>query len=271
MNKKYQDLLKRILYTGTQLETRNHTVLRARVPEFTINNVPLITVRKTAWQKALREMQWFLQEAAVPCPPELANSWWKGQLSRDGYYFGGYGYQFRGRNDQLYQLLSGLRKHPNSRRNIITTWNAVDMYQIDVMNHNPRTPTTCHGTMLQFFVENGLLNMYHYQRSADMLLGLPHNLMQYWAFLLYLAYHTDLAPGTIEYKLGDSHIYYSDNHIAAAMDIVRAEVEDYDGQLVYDPPKKLPIDYGVPAFRAKDFSLTKQPAEPITTVKPELF
>ena len=268
MNYLYRELLKHVLENGERVDTRNHPVVRSvATPRFILKKTPLVTMRKTAWKKALREMEWFLS-GEDRCPDELKD-WWDGQLSPEGDYLLGYAHQLRyqeGHFDQIEAVVEGLWKHPNSRRNIITTWSSFDMQRITAINGNSATPTTCHGTMVQFFVVEGALCMSHYQRSADMLLGLPHNLMQYWALLLYFAHRTNLQPGWINWQLGDAHIYDHETHRGPAMKMCyQMSPEDYTGKMVYEPS----IEDGV--FRASDFSLTKAVPEPLITERPVLF
>ena len=140
------------------------------------------------------------------------------------------------------------------------------MYWITRDNENERTPTTCHGSFVQFFVSEGALSMYHYQRSADLLLGLPHNLMQYWALLLYLAHRANLTPCGITYKLGDAHIYDHPSHTDLVKKMIaESVVYDFDGELQYNPPE------GVYEFRAEDFTLEGTVPSPYVTGRPELF
>jgi len=276
-NKIYQNIIRTILQDGTAVETRNHRAVKhPLLPEFTLTSTPLITLRRTAWRKAVREWEWFMS-GSKQCPEDLLD-WWDGQLSPQGNYIDGYGEQFRnatGRamsTDQVWNLLYGLRNHPHSRRHVLTTWNAADMAYITTANSNPRTPTCCHGTTLQFHVTGRTLHLYHYQRSADVLLGLPHNLIQYWAFLLYVAHHTSLVPGQLTYKLGDAHIYDEPSHLEAAKAIIEAELPDTVPDLHYKPSNQLPGDEtGLPKFSLYSFEMTGDVPPPATTVRPTLL
>lgn len=267
MNNKYQNLLRGVLQ-GSLVETRNHRVYRCvNLPEFTIDKTPLITTRRTAWKKALKELEWFLS-GDTKCPDHLLD-WWNGQLNHEGHYLLGYGWQWRRRDnhDQIKHLLHSLNHHQNSRRHILTTWSPRDMADVVVANDNPKTPTTCHGTMAQLFVIGDRLHMNHYQRSADMLLGLPHNLMQYWALLLFLSRHSCLMPGTINYKLGDAHIYDEPSHLQAAKEVTSSDITDFDGELVYVPS----LIQNTPKFSAEDFYMKGDIPDPICTVRPTLL
>lgn len=159
----------------------------------------------------------------------------------------------------------------------MTTWNPGDMASITESNNNPNTPTCCHGSMVQFFVTDGTLHMFHYQRSADLLLGLPHNLVQYWALLTYFAHHSRLKVGTIQYTIGDAHIYQDESHLQAISEMedapwdgFRFDAEDPKLTLEYNYSGQLD-DFGTPAFLASDFSVAGEIPKPVSTTRPKLF
>lgn len=178
-NEIYTNLLKQIMMDGDVVNTRNSEVYsHFDLPNVTFTELPLITLRKTAWKKALREMEWFLS-GHPQCPDELLD-WWSGQLDKDNWLVDGYGMQFRrssyrthtgfenGDNsfDQVKFIQEALKNNPNSRRLLMTTWNAGEMAHITETNNNPNTPTCCHSIVVQFFVRNGCLSMKTYQRSV---------------------------------------------------------------------------------------------------------
>ncbi len=261
------DLVENAL-SGDRIEGRNHptfSTLFANWPVF--KETPLVTVRKTAWKKALVEMEWFLTGNAA-CPTEIMD-WWDGQLNPQGLYRRGYAYQLRyfgGQFDQINHLLQSIRRYPYSRRHILTTWNPEDMSKIAEINENPHTPATCHTSFNQYFVRNGELHGKTYQRSADILLGVPHNWIQQWALLLWIAAQTGLKPGLLGWEAGDAHIYDDPTHL----DVARAMVDA--------PPRRvepLPelVYHGGPdtAFFADDFEMVGDIPEPVTTLRPKRF
>lgn len=298
----YSQLVGNALLRGQRVETRNSKALRLFAPyPQDIQSLPLVTLRKTAWKKALREMEWFMSGHGE-CPPELQD-WWKGQLVEDhdepvlnGHYIHGYPHQFRysptsdgGAHDQVRYVLEALKGSPYSRRIILTSWNPGDMACISQTNENPNTPTTCHATMVQYSVDAGadgkpaVLNAYHFQRSADLLLGLPHNYVQHWALLTFFAHHAGLKVGQMTYQVGDAHLYDEPSHIAVALELSRWEeqgmrYDDYTGPsdgptLVYNYSGQL--DHrGLPKFVAADFSVDwrgMEPSKPLTDIRPKLL
>jgi thymidylate synthase len=276
----YVSLLSTVYREGITLTTRNSKAIsHIQVKPLIFDRTPLVTVRKTAWKTALKEMQWFMS-GDTKCPDDLL-PWWKGQLSPKGHYYGGYGEQYRSapmsehnsakRCDQIAILIDGLRYHPNSLRHVLTAWNPGDMSKITDKNSNLKTPTTCHSTMIQFFVRDGLLHSTHYQRSADLLLGVPHNWLQHWALMLYLAHHAKLKIGSLQWVFGDAHIYHEPTHIQAVEEII-SKYHDFDCHvsLKYVPWKDH-CTANLRPFIADDFVMEGDIPAPLTAIRPRLI
>lgn len=111
--------------------------------------------------------------------------------------------------DQVAQVEKAVAERSDSRRIIMTGWNVA---QLDEMSLPP-----CH-TMAQWSVSqktdsNGkqFLDCKLYQRSADMLLGVPFNIAQYALITEMLAHVHGLTARFLHHTIGDAHIYQ--NHI----------------------------------------------------------
>jgi len=263
----YRKLIQQVIELGDLIETRNHEAY-SLISSDTIIFVetPLVTLRKTAWRKALREMEWFLSGEAK-CPDELLD-WWDGQLDTAGRYTAGYGEQLRHYGycfDQIESLIEGIKEHPYSRRHVITTWNPHEMSVITKLNNNPKTPSCCHLTVNQYFVRDGKLSARTYQRSCDLLLGLPHNLLQHWGLLLWLASQTNLCVGSLIYNIGDAHVYREPSHL----EVVDAILAAGDTCAQRNNPKL--IYNGSGDFKASDFELEGRVDDPVSTVRPKLL
>lgn len=280
-DKQYQNLLANVLACGEKIMTRNHGCYSdVSGLQVKFNSTPLITLRKTAWKKAMREMEWFMSGDTV-CPKELLN-WWGSQLNPYGSYYAGYGDQLRKYTswdiknmhyetfDQIAFVLDALKNHPNSRRIITTTWHPEEMSRITEINNNPNTPSTCHGTLTQYFVRNNKLYMHSYQRSADLLLGVPHNWIQYWALLLYFAKHSNLEVGGMTWTFGDAHIYDDPTHVDCVKELLAHNVEDCNLEMIYNFCGMFEKN-GVPIFKGSDFSIVGEIPLPVTNIKPKLF
>lgn len=107
--------------------------------------------------------------------------------------------------DQIQWVIEEIKKNHNSRRIIVNAWNVAD-----VMSHTKSAPPLCH-TMFQFYVVDSRLDCQLYQRSADLVLGVPYNIASYSALMMIIAQECGLTPGIFTHTFGDAHIYL--NHI----------------------------------------------------------
>lgn len=291
----YAFLLQDILRFNNVVETRNHSCYcNPFLDNVTFDSLPLITVRKTAWKLALTEMEWFMSGSSK-CPEKLSK-WWVGQLNEYGEYLNGYSHQLRqaiysetitkhGFFDQIKYILDGIKEHPHSRRLRTTTWNTGDMANITKSNNNTKTPSSCHGSFVQYFVVDGALHMKHWQASADLILGVPHNFVQYWALLTYFAFHANLKIGSLTWVFGDAHIYNEESHIEAAEDIIKFgfnRIRDNSLGLIRNPDPEVKLNlvynysgeldaFGTPKFAAADFAIEGEIPKPTVLTKPKLL
>lgn len=204
--------------------------------------VPLVTTKRIAWKAALRELLWFLSGETNIRPlvaqgvhlwtdwPLAAHARETGEtLTRDAFEarildddafaarWGDlgpiYGKQWRRWTapdgteiDQIAALIQDLRRNPTSRRLLFTGWNVADLPRMAL--------PPCHMTY-QYFVENGRLHGILFQRSCDIGLGLPFNLFEAALLMHLFARHVGLAPGTLTWMGGDTHVYENHGHLVA--------------------------------------------------------
>lgn len=156
--------------------------------------------------------------------------------------------------DQVAELIDGIKNHPFSRRHCITTWIPSHVHS-GLMN-----PTNCHGTVIQAFVNpDDSLHLVTYQRSADVVCGLPHNWVQYWAFLVWLAHRGGRKVGSLTWIGGDVHVYKQ--HYELADRINKSTQSVLAPNLVYTPSSD--------DFKADDFTLDG-PYNPVLTDRAEM-
>ena len=276
----YRELLVALHHHGDLLETRNGAVRSViDYPPIIFHGTPLVTWRKTAWKKALREMEWFMSGDSL-CPPELRD-WWDGQLNKNNRYLNGYGQQFRhyteslprgrGGFDQILYLLEGISGHPESRRLVATTWNPPEMAEITQTNQNPKTPTCCHASLIQCHVRAGKLHMTQYQRSADVLLGVPHNWVAYFSLLLYLSHWSGLEAGSIRWIFGDLHLYQDQTHVECAEQFLNLDPLPAPAQCALRYQPSVAWTGLIPEFKASDFVIDGEIPEPVIMIRPRLL
>lgn len=104
--------------------------------------------------------------------------------------------------DQLVQVINKLKTDPYDRRMIITAWDPAHMNTMGL-------PPCLH--TWQFNYLGGKLHLTGLQRSADLILGVPADVIQGTLLLYLVAQTVNLLPGTITLEFCNCHIY--DNHI----------------------------------------------------------
>ena len=174
---------------------------------------PLVTTKKIHLRSLIYELLWFLRgETNVAWLREQGVSIWDEWADADGELGPVYGRQWRawrtadGRTiDQIRQAVELLRNKPDSRRIMVSAWNVGELEDMHLM--------PCHA-FFQLYVAAGRLSCQMYQRSADVLLGVPFNIASYALLTHMFAQQCDLAPGDFIWTGGDCHLYL--NHLEQA-------------------------------------------------------
>ena len=213
----YLDLLQHLLDHGTQKTDRTGTGTRSvfgHQMRFDLQaGFPLVTTKKVHLKSIIHELLWFLKgDTNIAYLKEHGVKIWDEWADEHGDLGPIYGQQWRswaapdGRSiDQISEVVRLLREQPDSRRILVSAWNAADL---PVMRLTP-----CHA-LFQFYVADGKLSCQLYQRSADVFLGVPFNIASYALLTLMLAQVVGLAPGEFIWTGGDTHLYL--NHLAQA-------------------------------------------------------
>lgn len=210
----YEDLLREILADGAAKSDRTGTGTRSvfgRQLRFDLSEgFPLITTKKVHLKSIVYELLWFLRgDSNVQWLQDRGVTIWDEWADDNGDLGPVYGVQWRSwptpdghHIDQIAQALETLKSNPDSRRNIVSAWNASEI-------SNMALPP-CH-LLFQFYVADGKLSCQLYQRSADMFLGVPFNIASYALLTHMMAQQAGLDVGEFIWTGGDCHIY--DNHI----------------------------------------------------------
>jgi thymidylate synthase len=213
----YHQLLRHILENGAQKTDRTGTgtiscfgyQMRFNLQE----GFPMVTTKKLHTRSIIYELLWFLRgDTNIRYLTDHGVSIWNEWADAEGELGPVYGKQWRSWEgadgtvtDQITQLISQIKKNPDSRRLIVSAWNVADLPRMALM--------PCH-TIFQFYVADGKLSCQLYQRSADVFLGVPFNIASYALLTMMIAQVCGLEYGDFVHSFGDVHLY--NNHIEQA-------------------------------------------------------
>ena len=291
----YLDMLERLIEHGDPRTDRTGVGTFScfgELARFDLSNgaVPILTTKRVYWKTAVKEMLWFLTgrtnirellaqnvriwsdwplaryreatgtlpsqeefEARILAEPGFADQWgdlgpvygkqWRRWMAADGTEL-----------DQISEVIKTLKTNPASRRILFHGWNVPDIPKMAL--------PPCH-LLYQFHVSSkGKLSCILFQRSADILLGVPFNWTGAVALQMMLAQQAGLELGEFIWMGGDVHLYK--NHLTQArqqlerepralpsMRLIRrpASIDDYsiDDFVVdgYDPHPPIKADVAI--------------------------
>ncbi len=268
--KQYLDLMRYVKENGVQKGDRTGTgtlsVFGYQMRFDLSQGFPLVTTKKCHLKSIIHELLWFLKgETNTKYLVDNGVKIWNEWADEEGDLGPVYGYQWRnwpspdGRHiDQISEIVGLLKNNPNSRRIIVSAWNASDLPDESVspqenVKQGRMALAPCHA-FFQFYVAEGKLSCQLYQRSADIFLGVPFNIASYALLTMMVAQVTGLQAGDFVHTLGDAHLY--NNHL-----------EQVDEQLSREPhplpQMKLNADVkSIFDFTFDDFQLLNYEAHP---------
>ena len=230
---------------------------------------PLLTTKRMFFRGVVEELLFFIRgDTDSSILEDKKVNIWKGNTSREflnsvgknnrkvGVMGPMYGYQWRNYGalydeksagpltkglDQLKEVVEKIKSDPGSRRILLTDFNPLQA-ECGVLY-------PCHSIILQFYVNNGYLDMYCFNRSSDLFHGLPFNIASSALFLELVSMITGLIPRHFSLSLGDSHIY--DEHKYA----VEEQLSRYPFNLPVLNFKKVSSIEEVEKMTASDFTI----------------
>ncbi len=164
--------------------------------------------------------------------------------------------------DQFTNLISDLKKNPDSRRLMVTAWNPDDLsamvlppchYGFQVYTRELSLKERCyianerHGSMLfghedfpeTYFaldiamkIPKRAISLMWNQRSVDSFLGLPFNIASYGLLLEIIAKAVNMVPDELIGNLGDTHLYL--NHVEQAKEQIGRELSLEERKEIYE-------------------------------------
>jgi thymidylate synthase len=284
----YRQLLGRILAGGAWVPTRQGPraiTLMQQVMRFDLaNGFPVITERsiKSFWRKPIGELCAFINGAtSLSELAEFGCDWW-GQwataektasrgLPAGSLGPGSYGGAFErfptadgGSFDQFKHLVEQIRELPGDRTHFVSPW--IPQYQVRGRGKTPRTTIApCHG-WVHVRVIGGGLHLHMFQRSGDVPVGVPANMVQYAALLLMLEQLTGISAAAYYHTISDAHIY--EDQVGAVQTMLAAQARRLPTVGLTDAGRKVT---DIHDFRAEHFELSDyepHPAIPAIPVSP---
>lgn len=259
--KQYLDLVRDVLANGKPEQgiEKNGAVVRpdrtgvgtysvfGRQMRFNLEEgFPLVTTKKVHLKSIIYELLWFLKgDTNIRYLQERKVSIWDEWADANGDLGPVYGKQWRswegprGKVDQIARAVDAIKSNPSSRRIVVISFNPADLPEV--------APPACH-TLFQFYVSGERLSLQLYQRSADLMLGVPFNIASYALLLMMVAQVTGLRPYEFVHTFGDVHIY--SNHVEGALLQLQREPR---------PLPKMTLNPNVTdlfSFEFEDFTLT---------------
>jgi dihydrofolate reductase/thymidylate synthase len=228
----YLLLLKDVYENGWVKEGRNGLTksMFGKTMEFDLTNgYPLLTTKKMFFRGVVEELLFFIRgntDSQLLMDKKIKI--WDGNTNRkfldsigkdsrrEGVMGPMYGYQWRNYNseydedksgpkekgmDQLSIVIDQIRNDPHSRRILLTDFNPLQA--------RDGVLYPCHSIIIQFYVNNGFLDIFCYNRSSDLFHGLPFNIASTALFHILIAKITGLTARKFILSLGDVHIYSS--------------------------------------------------------------
>lgn len=277
-DEQYKNLLKIILdkgirsksQAGTSTENPDGTdcitLLGANPMRFDLSNgFPMITERsvKGFWKQAVGEIVGFIngartQEELESYGCKFWSSWVteekckKRGLEIGDLGSGSYGAAFHdfptaeGESfDQFKYIVQQIKERPHLKTHFITPW--IPQYTVRVEGRQQKVVVCpCHG-WLHIRILNNKLNLHMFQRSGDVPIGVPSNMMQYAALTMMLAQATGYEVGEYIHTISDAHIYV--DQIPTVEEVIKRETYPFPTVTLTNPTTDLF------SFRNTDFEL----------------
>ncbi len=259
--KVYLDLVRDVLENGKPADTDfrsdrtgvgTYSVFGRQLRFHLADGFPLLTTKKVHLKSIIHELIWFLNgDTNVKYLNDQGVSIWDEWADENGDLGPVYGKQWRnwegptGKTDQIQRCINLLKNDPYSRRNIILGFNPSDQPKV--------APQGCH-TLIQLYLTGNKLSMQLYQRSADLMLGVPFNIASYALLLKMIAQVTGYEAHEFIHTFGDVHIY--SNHLDGVHEQLKRTPRSLPG-IEINPEVK-----DIFSFKFEDFKITDYYPDP---------
>ena len=218
--KDYLKLVQKVLDNGTIKKVRNWWTIALFWEILEIDSLeyglfPILTSRKIYYNSALWEFA-----AIIRWPKHISDftAWGCNYRDKRARADGSIKLDYWNKRlnfhwyNQLDKLITNIKSDPWNRKLLINARDPSNLENLDL--------ECCHYAY-QFFVRNWKLDMLWNQRSADLMVGIPYDIILAAIFLLTLSSEVNLRPWTIKMVLWDVHIY--DEHIDKAKELLKRD------------------------------------------------
>jgi len=251
--RQYLDLMRQVRQDGVRKADRTGTgtlsVFGHQMRFDLRDGFPLVTTKKLHVKSIIHELIWFLAgDTNTAYLKRHGVRIWDEWADEQGDLGPVYGKQWRSWTapdgstiDQISEVLSTLKRDPNSRRLIVSAWNPADIPRMAL--------APCH-CLFQFYVAEGRLSCQLYQRSADVFLGVPFNIASYALLTMMMAQVADLEPGDFVHTFGDAHLYL--NHMEQANAQIERELRPLPSMTINKDVRSI-FDFTIDDFQLNDY------------------
>lgn len=246
----YQALIYKVLREGGKRQTRNGGTTGIFGESLIVNmsntrEFPLLQGRRLFYEGVFGELAAFLNgpKCIKDFEDQGCNYWhqWAQASGAINVDYGNKWTDFNGYN-QLKVLQDTLLSNPTDRRLIINSWDPSNLENLDL--------PCCH-FLYQWYVRDDMyLDMNWYQRSVDVMVGLPSDIILAAAMNVMLANFAGYVPGRIKMDLGDVHIY--DEHRKGVKEYLNTPIDSTKHPTYYN---HAPIGQRLESFTASDIDI----------------
>ena len=275
----YHDILALILEKGERRTAQQgvDTISLIGVPPMRFklaNGFPLITDRDiapvfksgkpTIWQQAIAEITAFINGVRTQAELEKYGCyWWKPWVTEEKCHKrgletgdlgpGSYGAAFHdfptseGESfNQFAVILQQMKEQPHLKTHFISPW--IPQYTPRIKGRTQKVVVCpCHG-WLHLNIFGDKLTLHMIQRSGDVPVGVPANMVQYGALTMMIAQALGLEAYEYVHTISDAHIFV--DQVPAVEELIAREAKTLPTMTLINPTTDLF------AFRYKDFALS---------------
>lgn len=295
VDERYKELVKEILENGVDKDDRTGVGTRSifgyqmEIP-ISYKEFPILTLKHVVFKSMVHELLWFISgETSIDYLKNNDVGIWDKWADSNNEVGPVYGYQWRswpklnGESvDQLQRVIDNINENPDSRRHLVTAWNAgqVEDMALPPCHHSFQfysKPLTFEERCEVFFdwhagthiAQQPLTKetLENYQvpkrelsckvtfRSNDTFIGLPFNISSYSLLTLIVCELTEHSPGKLVYSIGDAHIYQ--NHYNQCVEILNNKSYSLPEMKVSDEPKDIDEykfdDFELSGYKSNEF------------------